>query len=164
MTNSLPTTDHEISAFCRGLLDHDGLMTPLLTDVFGPISAHQMQGTVDGTVFHRMSTVVHAATETPLLSAELVIQVDALPKGMLEALRSSSTPFGALLQDAKINAVSTKRTLHLVDGEHPRWGRRHQIINADSGALICAVNELLSPEDTLSALIERSRTDVAESA
>lgn len=137
------------------LLDHDGLMTPVLTRQFGPLRAQQHRSVRSGDTVHRHSTIRTHPGGAAILVARLDIHVPALPDGLLERLGSGKVLFGQLLLDEGIAVQVRDRHLYRVgDAEAPdtRLGRRLTMQRSDTGMLICRVDELLVPVRDLKRL------------
>jgi hypothetical protein len=142
------------------LLDHDGLMTPVLTRRFGPLRAEQHLSDLSGDTLHRHSTIrTHPGGEA-ILAARLDIHVPALPDGLLDRLGSGMVLFGQLLLDEGIDVQVQDRHLYRVgEGGAPetRWGRRLTMQRRDTGMLVCKVDELLVPVRDLTRLAAARR-------
>lgn len=146
------------------LLDHDGLMTPRLNRMFGPISARQLTGESRGATFQRVSEVVQTGSGVVLLSARMVILYDHLPAGVVEALQQDSKPFGQMLIDLGIAARSVDREIFTSGTDPERLGRRHRIVDQGSGRTICTLTETLSPEAVLQDARRRFLGDASQRA
>jgi hypothetical protein len=147
-----PVAQHEADRYSLSLLDHDGLMTPVLQAAFGPLQAIQQSAHQEGPVFLRRSSIVRVPGGEMILSAALEIQLAALPAGFLPALLSGTTLFGQVLRDFGIPVMTRDRQVYRQDtdaGSHARWGRRLGILRAQDAALLCRVDELLAPGDAL---------------
>lgn len=135
------------------LVDHDGLMTPRLLAHFGPINVQVLRtDNLSETSYSRMSRLCQISTGALILDAELVLNTVALPHQVLLGLRDTQTPFGQLVMEAGIVARSVDReitTLAATDGQGRRLGRRHRLVNAQTGQELCAIVETLSPLSVL---------------
>lgn len=144
--------DGGAGALSLRLLDHDGLMTPVLRAQFGALRAVQHRALREGDIYLRQSTIRRRAGGETILTARLEIRTDALPGGFLDDLAGGEVPFGQLLQDRAIGVEIRDREVFRVtaaDGTAPRWGRRLAIHRLSDGALVCRVEEILAPEAEL---------------
>ncbi len=142
MSPSVSPIDLTSNGFSKGLLDHDGLMTPVLLAQFGPLTARQTEGKQIENRFLRQSTIYQAATGEKILDAELDISLQSLPATFLDCLQQQDILFGQLLRDFSIDVRIMDRTLYQSD-QSLRWGRRLSICNANTLDLICKVQELM---------------------
>lgn len=150
MVQANPAPTHALD---WSLLDHDGLMTPVLVAHFGPLSVQVLRTEVSGAAaFRRISQLYQTATGTIILDAEMILNAAALPAQVLAGLQDSSIPFGQLVIEAGIAACSVDREItwlmSSLDSER-RACRRHRLINARSGKELCAIVETLSPLSVL---------------
>ncbi len=138
---------------CLGssLLNHNGLMTPHLGQVFGTVYAIQhIQEEVFG-VIHRESSLYQLASDIKILDASLGLVSRSLPDAVLRALKSTQIPFGQLLIDNEIEAEISNCTLFTRDNSagDQILGRRHTILDSSTGEPLCHVEERLAPEHSL---------------
>jgi hypothetical protein len=89
----------EADRYAVRLLDHDGLMTPILLAEFGPLRAVQTVADHADGLFHRRSVLRRVPGDEAILDASLKISVQALPDGFLQSLVKAETLFGQALQD-----------------------------------------------------------------
>lgn len=145
MTASLPPTLVPPAPFGRSLLDHDDLMTPILSAEFGPLTVHKTHIDSGSSHFERRSSIVQAASGSTILDAVLEISTQALPLGFLDQLLREDVLFGQLLVDFAIPVRFADRTLYqsAKAPEDLRWGRRLTIYRKDTDERICTVDELL---------------------
>ncbi len=140
------------------LLDHDGLMTPILLAYFGSIKVEVLQTEVlNATTLRRVSRLHQAATGAVILDAEMILNTAALPRQVLIGLQDTPIPFGQLLMDAGITARSVERQivgLGEKDKSERRLGRRHRLVNARTEQELCKIVETLSPLPVLLAAHE----------
>ena len=135
------------------LVDHDGLMTPVLVAHFGLIKVQVLRTEVLSDTTHcRVSQLRQAATGAVILDAETTLNTAALPPPVLIGLRDTDIPFGQLLIKAGIPARSVDRQitgLVALQGAERRLCRRHRLVNAQTGQELCAIIETLSPVSVL---------------
>ena len=145
MTANPPPNLVPPAPFGRSLLDHDGLMTPILRAQFGPLTVGKTHSDQGSNRLLRRSSILQAASGIPILDAVLVISAQALPLGFLDQLLREDVLFGQLLADFAIPVRLADRSLYqsAKAAEDPRWGRRLTIYRKDSDAFICTVDELL---------------------
>ena len=145
MTTSLPPNSATPAPYSRSLLDHDGLMTPVLTAQFGPLIVRKTQSHPTANSVLRHSSIYQAGSDRKILDAALQISPHALPAGSLDQLLNEDILFGQLLADFSIPVRIADRTLYhsTETDEIPRWGRRLSIYHGETGAFICRVKELL---------------------
>ena len=146
----------EPDSFIRSILDHDRLMTPTLQGMFGEIVARQTDGVETDTTYTRISAIFTHPGNRRLLDARLEIDKSLVPDDLVEALRTTATPFGQLLRDFEIEAQSAERVLFKTldrNTERERWGRRHSIVAQATGKRLCRIEELLLPEEDLPPVI-----------
>jgi hypothetical protein len=145
MTASQPPKSVTLAPYSRSLLDHDGLMTPILAQEFGALSVRKTQTDQASGRFLRRSSIFQIASGGKILDAELEISAAALRDDVL---------FGQLLADFEIPVRLTDRVLYQTTPLHPemRWGRRLTIYHAETHAFICSVDEVLAPDTQLWAL------------
>ena len=145
----------ESSGLEWSLLDHNGLLTPVLIVQFGPITAEKVSTDfVGSSVMRRLSRLHQATTGAVILDAEMILSTAALPKEVLTGLQETVVPFGQLLIDAGISARSVDRQilrLQPLDGGESRLCRQHRLINTRSGQELCKVVETLSTLSILKA-------------
>lgn len=136
-----------------GLLDHDGLLTPVLMSHFGPITAHRVQTDVlSATALRRVSQLHQAATGTVILDAEMVLNTGDMPQSLLTDLQETVIPFGQLLIQSGLTARSVDREITVQNGPNGaerRLGRRHRLVDAQTGRHLCTLVETLSPLSVL---------------
>lgn len=138
------------SSLSRELLDHDGLMTPVLIRQFGPMNVRQTYAQHNEDRFLRHSTIYQSASGEKILEAVLDISLRAVPIGFLDLLQSKDVLFGQLLMDLSIAVRIVDRNVYRSETDHPpRWGRRLAIQHCDSQVVICKVDELLVSEPHL---------------
>jgi hypothetical protein len=140
--------------YSRSLLDHDGLMTPVLTAQFGPLIVRKTQSHTSSDHVLRHSSIYQARSNGKILDAVLTISPHALPANFVDQLLNQDILFGQILTDLAIPVRITDRILY---NSHPadptsRWGRRLSIYHGDTRALICSVDELLVIETQLLAM------------
>ena len=138
-------------------------MTPILKSLFGDIRAVQSNVRETSATYTRVSALYQREGSVLLLNAELEISKHALPAEIVEALRGMDVPFGQLLIDRGIEAISMDRTIFNEgnpDGPDVRWGRRHKIVDSESGCALCRVQELLVPEYQLISAHDRFMASV----
>ena len=143
----------------HALLMHDGTMTHQLTRLFGPVHAVQTGAKTEGETVTRWSTIYHTESGTPLLQARLVIASQNLPEGLMTRLSSGNRLFGGLVTEAGVPVRLTDRVLYRSALPGGAWGRRHRLLRADDGALLCDVDECLAEEDTLRRLLRAPLPD-----
>jgi len=134
------------SNFSKMLLDHDGLMTPVLITHFGALTVRQNEFHQDSDRFLRKSSIYQAASGLKILDAALEISLPALPPGFLEQLLHQDKLFGQLLTDFAIPIRITARNLHpssVEDNQGTRWGRRLTMYRDDTQEFVCHVKELM---------------------
>jgi len=156
---TLPTGNHHIGNLSRILLDHGGLMTPVLTAFFGSILARPTVMVVRTTTVIRRSTLHCETDDEMILEAKLKIAKACIPNSMLSQLQHSFTPFGQLLADDGLKTKIARREIYCRehnDSAKTRWGRRHIILNATDDSRICDVDELLATEAQLAMVAEAS--------
>lgn len=141
-----------IPKLIRVLLDHKGLMTPVLNQQFGPIKALQTKYLDEVEYCMRQSRLVQASTGKIILSAELKINGSMVPQEFLRQLVSTTIPFGALLVQFHIETTIQSLNLFCHTSAQTtdsvlmdRWGRRHNIVDPTNGNVLCEVEELLMP-------------------
>lgn len=141
----------------HALLDHGGLMTEKLIRLFGPVHAVQSEIERDGNLVTRWSTLYQTASGAALLQATLIIRSENLPEGLLDQLLSGTRLFGGLLIEAGVNVRMVDRAIYRAGppgGVYAgSWGRRQRMLRADTGAVLCDVDECLSDEATLRGLL-----------
>lgn len=152
MTTSLQPTF--APPYSRSLLDHDSLMTPVLTAQFGPLIVRKTQSHPSTDSVLRHSSIYQAASDSKILDAVLEISPHALPAGVIAQLLQEDILFGQILADFAIPVRITDRTLYQSNApdQIPRWGRRLRIYHAETAAFICRVDELLVIEAQLIAM------------
>jgi hypothetical protein len=163
MTAPLPPDMTDVDRYCLGLLDHDGLMTPLLRAQFGSLTAVQSGAERSDGIFLRESSIYQVATGAKILDAVLKISLPALPGGFLDRLLAEDVLFGQLLIEFRVSVRIAERSCYLswaASDQPRRWGRRLDMYRVDTGALLCAVDELLAPGAELIA----SRAQASSSA
>ena len=146
MTAPLPPNAVNPACFSQTLLDHDGLMTPVLVAQFGPLTVRQTEARHSETRFFRRSSIYQAASGAKILDAVLDISLPSLPLGFLAQLQDEDVLFGQLLSDFSIAVRIADRVLYQ---SHSRWGRRLTIYHSDTQAFICTVEELMAPDAQL---------------
>lgn len=140
------------ASFDWSLVDHDGLMTPLLVTRFGPIEVRLLHTADLGpTERRRVSQLLQRDSGTVILEAEMVLNLTAIPGSILTALHESAVPFGQLLIEAGIPALSVDRKITALPSAPPRLRRRHRLVNARTGQELCKISETLSPLPVLLA-------------
>lgn len=147
MTTPLPPDMTEADRYCLDLLDHDGLMTPVLRAQFGSLTAVQIAAERSEDIFLRESCIYQIATGAKILDAVLSISLSALPAGFLDRLLAEDVLFGQLLIEFRIGVRIAGRSCYLSQAapDQPRrWGRRLLMYRIDTGALLCRVDELLT--------------------
>lgn len=152
MTKGADDADKEAGRFSLTLLDHDGLMTPVLLAAFGRLFARQISSTYSGGWFVRRSSIFQRSTGERILDATLEISYAALPTGFLEKLTQGEELFGQLLSDFGIEVRISDKSIYSLnhDGHSgPRWGRRVSMYRQDTDDLLCQVDELLVSEALL---------------
>ncbi len=153
MTANLPPAIERAGPFSQRLLDHDGLMTPVLQAAFGPLAVRQSQVIDSVDRLRRRSSIHQAVSGAKILDAVLNVSLPALPDGFLEQLQHSDVLFGQLLSDFGLTVRTTNRILYQSLTDNPcRLGRRVAILRRDTDALVCQVDELLVSEAQLLAL------------
>lgn len=134
------------------LLEHDGLMTPVLISKFGPLFALQISGVQSDQSFLRQSAIFQRSSGEKILDGSLEISLAALPVGFLSRLTAGDVLFGQLLQDFSIAVSISDRSIYRIEqsgDQDVRLGRRLSMHRLDSGAFLCRVNELLVPNRVL---------------
>ncbi len=164
MTPDVPLLELRDFPVSQALLDHDGLMTPKLVQVFGEVSARQTGMSDEGDRILRRSVLCQTATGAPVLQARLAIFKAAVPDGFLDRLLSGTRLFGSLVIEAGLTVRMSGQTIFR--GQSPdtagalAWGRRHRILLAGDDSPLCDVEEWLTDEETLEKLVlpsERGR-------
>jgi hypothetical protein len=134
----------------RQLLDHEQLMTPTLQQFFGPIYAQQHQVEESADIYRRSATLhQQLSPQHLLLEATLHIAKPMLPLALLADLRTSTTPFGALLRRYQLDIELRQRRITAAQTPPLRWGRSLVIYQKNTQQVICHVQEMLSPEANL---------------
>jgi hypothetical protein len=151
MTASQPPKSVTLAPYSRSLLDHDGLMTPILAQEFGALSVRKTQTDQASGRFSRRSSIFQIASGGKILDAVLEISAAALPAKFLDQLLRDDVLFGQLLADFAIPVRLTDRVLYQITPSSPetRWGRRLTIYHAETHAFICSVDEVLAPDTQL---------------
>jgi hypothetical protein len=72
-----------------------------------------------------------------------------LPLALLADLRTSTTPFGALLRRYQLDIELRQRRITAAQTPPLRWGRSLVIYQKNTQQVICHVQEMLSPEANL---------------
>jgi len=153
MTTTLPPSTAAAGPFSQSLLDHDGLMTPVLRAAFGALTVSQSQAHMGQHCLQRRSSIHQAATGAKILDAVLNISITSLPAGFSEKLQQEDVLFGQLLIDHALAVRICERSLYAsLAGEDLRFGRRAAIYRGDTDELICKVDELLVSEAQLLVL------------
>ena len=154
MTASQPPKSVTLAPYSRSLLDHDGLMTPILAQEFGALSVRKTQTDQASGRFSRRSSIFQTASGGKSLDAVLEISAAALPAKFLDQLLRDDVLFGQLLADFEIPVRLTDRVLYQITPSPPetRWGRRLKIYHGKTAAFICRVDELLVSEARLLAM------------
>ena len=140
------------SNFSQMLLDHDGLMTPVLLSHFGALTVQQNECHRDADRILRKSSIYQSASGLKILDAALDISLPALPMGFFEQLLYQDKLFGQLLNDFSIPIRIAARTLHhapAADNQDTRWGRRLSMYRDDTQEFVCHVEELMMPNHQL---------------
>lgn len=131
-------------------------MTRVLIRTFGPVHAIQTGTEDDGDRLTRWSSLYQTASNQPLLHATLVLNKPALPGGLLERLLGGTQLFGGLLIEAGLAVRMIDRKIYRAGPANGiyggAWGRRHQMMRADTGDLLCDVDECLVEETVLQDL------------
>lgn len=136
--------------FSHDLLDHDGLMTPVLHHHFGILTVRQTHAQHYADRFVRNSSIYQVASGEKILDAVLDISLPAVPSSFLNLLQTKGVLFGQLLIDFSIDVQIVNRSLYQTKADHsPRWGRCLTIQHRDSQDVICTVDELLVSEPSL---------------
>lgn len=155
--NVWPSLDEADNRLSAELLDHDGLMTPVLVRHFGEVYAEEIQARETQEHYIRISSIRQKVSGILLLNATLTIVKFILPDALIESLSSTKIPFGRLLDEHGVKTTIQNRILLACRDQQEaglalRWGRRHAIVRADNKVPLCHVQELLVPEpDLLSA-------------
>ena len=151
MTTNLLPNSATPAPYSRSLLDHDGLMTPVLTAQFGPLIVRKTQSHPSTDSVLRRSSIYQSASDSKILDAVLEISPQALPAGVIDQLLNEDILFGQILADFAIPVRITDRTLYqsTAPDEIARWGRRLRIYHGKTAAFICHVDELLVSEAQL---------------
>lgn len=135
------------------LVHHEGLMTPMLKRYFGPFYVDKIFQNDTDSYYSRSVALRQNGSHLVLLSAELCVFKSVVPEQMIEALRNSATPFGELLIHHGIDVIIRQQTFSSqsedLDQQGFRQGRRRIMLESTHNSLVCLVDELLSPEDTL---------------
>jgi hypothetical protein len=150
-----PLIDATKSNFSKMLLDHDGLMTPVLIAQFGTVTVRQNEFHQDSDRLLRKSSIYQAASGSKILDAALEISLPALPPEFLGQLLHQDKLFGQLLNDFSIPIRITARTLHHASAEDNggiRWGRRLTMYRDDTQEFVSHVEELMMPDHELLTL------------
>lgn len=137
------------------VLDHDGLMTPVLQGTFGALEAAGTRHKNEGPILVRQSRLIQKRSGKLILSATLRIDTKAMPVGLVEKLRTSSIPFGQLLIDHGILAYASDRVIFRSPEAKDavvRLGRQLNLKCRNSHHILCSVTELLVSETTLQDL------------
>ena len=137
------------------LLDHDGLMTPVLKAHFGPIRVEKQldEGQNLGKL-RRVSRLHQVATGLIILDADMILNIGELTPEIMGGLHGSTIPFGQLLIQSGSAAKSVDRVISRIagqDGQADRLRRQHRLINAHTQAELCQIMETLSPLPVLMA-------------
>jgi len=137
------------------ILDHDGLMTPVLYQYFGDVIAKQIKFAETREIYTRDSEIRQSATGALILTAQLKVSKKHLPASLIDKLRGSTALFGQLLLDHQLEVEIHDRKIN-VSNQHSAdlksWGRTHNIVEAATGKLLCEVREALAPEILLNRL------------
>lgn len=150
MTAPLPPKAVSPASFSQSLLDHDGLMTPVLLAQFGPLTVVQNEASQSATRFVRRSSIYQAATGVKILDAVLDIALQSLPVGFFDRLQQEDVLFGQLLQDFSMAVRIADRSLfHMQADQASRWGRRLTIYRSDTQEFICTVEEIMASDADL---------------
>lgn len=147
-----PLKDVNKFHFSQMLLDHDGLMTPVLIAQFGALTVQQNEFHHGADRFLRKSSIYQATSGLKILDAALEISLPSLPRGFLGQLLHEEKLFGQLLNDHSIPIRIAARTLHLSSGEDDqdaRWGRSLTMYRDDTQDFLCHVQELMMPDHQL---------------
>ena len=126
--------------FGEKLLNHCGLMTPVLNQFFGTVSAQQLRFEEDAHTYRRASALFQQPDDNLILEASLVVSKLHLPASLIESLRTTDNLFGQLLADYNIEVQTTAPELRLLNS---RWSRDIDLLEKATGELLCSVHELL---------------------
>ena len=146
----MPVPTEPIAHLSCRLLDHDGLMTPMLVRHFGPLTVRQTFAKQESDRFLRHSSIFQAATGEKILEAVLNIALHSLPIGFVDRMQNQDILFGQLLLDLSIDVqIADRARYRSATDQPPRWGRRLTMFHAGRQELICQVDELLVSEPQL---------------
>ncbi len=142
----------------RLLLDHDGLMTGMLSGHHGsPLSVHCLAQEHVQSVYVRKVVLSAKATGQPVQIAVIRIALDRFAAPIRQQILDAAAPFGALLAQAGMvfrsrpiaflaaepdEAISKALALTSTDG--PLYGRHSHIIDG-SGVALTETIEILPP-------------------
>jgi hypothetical protein len=145
-------TYDEDNQIANRLLEKKTLLTPQIKTLFGKVILENRSQTMQGDQLLRQVTLVQEKSNLALLEGRLCINVQNLPKELCGKLTQSKDLFGQLLIDFDI-AVKIKNLdlFSMIDADsgYERYGRRHKIVDADTGAVLSEVEELFSPQENL---------------
>ncbi|MBL4806248.1 MAG: hypothetical protein JKY31_03060 [Rhodobacteraceae bacterium] len=134
------------SGFGKKLLNHNGLMTPVITRFFGPMRAIQTRFEETQATYYRVSLLYQCAQHNLIIEAKLLASKDNLPAGLIDALRNTDQLFGQLLLDYHISVrIAPPKIRH----DNSRWSRQLAMLDKANGKLLCKVDEHLVSDQQL---------------
>lgn len=143
----------------REILDHTGLLTPVLNRLFGEIYVEVCEARESETSYWRQSIIRQKGTCQPLVYAELDIFKGNISTALLDKLRVTSQPFGQLLRAASHRVELGDQRFFMQPSKknnRSHLGRSHSIYAAFSPAtealLVSRVTESLEEESNLERL------------
>lgn len=132
------------------LLNHDGLMTPVLVREFGPLRAVQLAYEQTSTNYRRTSEIFQSASNLLVLNATLNINKASLSMEAVDSLMTTEILFGQLLGEQGIEVSLVGGTIFKrLDG---RFGRRTDMYIKGSATRLAQVEETLVSDLALSKM------------
>lgn len=148
------TSENKLS-FSKELLNKDLLFTPHLKKNFGNIYVCKIgdKPIESEDIYIRESVIKQEDTDYEILVANLRIEKKNVPAGLINDLRSTTIPFGSLLEKYYIDVTIKNQEIiairNIGDDGATRMGRSRDMIKKGTDDLICNVYELLSTEQQL---------------
>ena len=122
-------------------------MTPLLIEKFGTIYVETIAAEEDFSLYARTSIIRQESTKQKILCAKIEVQKESVPAALIAKLKSTNIPFGQLLIDYNILVnIENLQLFEIINAKTntPQYGRKVDIIDALTHALICRVEETLT--------------------
>ena len=133
-------------------LETRALLTPQIKAFFGNVILENRSQSMHGYQLLRQVTLVQEQSNIALLDGHLCINFKNVPEELFEKLLYTKGLFGQLLIDfeveVKIESLKLFSTVD-TDTKQERHGRRHKIVDANTGSVLSEVEELFLPQENL---------------